>query len=184
MKEKKIYGIIIIIICALSVSAGTIKEGEKMTEYYWSYKAKGKVTVGAGSSIFNIKAPYQSTLKILYIAFDSSSGDNSGGTSETKAVVTIAGDEANVYLANTAGSVFLPNEDDIKTFGCLNIKDLIIYGSNFLEFARTYKAIDGEDYIYILGIVSTYGLPRITYIGGTIGEITEYTNTITGVCHG
>lgn len=184
MKEKKIYGVIIIIICALSVSAGTkIKESEKM-EYIWKYNEIIDNSTADGSVGIRITPTYQQTLKITLIVIRSIAGDNAGGTSGTYIIYNLDGTTTQLSLIydQPDGTVVLPNDDYSTSVKKPNIEDLIFIDGDSLSIFRTnMDDANGSIEVAVRAISNIYARPTLAYHDTNNVRDTLYFNDICAV---
>ena len=179
--KKKIYGTIIIILCALSVSA-TTNDGEEMSkQYLWEYKAIYDKQTADGIMRIKIE-PCRNQQIDFKIIFLTGGGFDSGGTSTWSIAYLISGvSTVFILLSDPTNTVYLPNDDNIYTFNCIPL-DLPLFEQDDLKIITTnMDATTGSITVTLRAYVNTMEKPTVSIdIANMVLNSVDY-NRISGV---
>lgn len=155
-------------------------ERDNMNEQWiWKYTVKIKASGAAGDLGIQILPSPQQIIKDFTIIYEVISGDGGGSATFIYYYTDTPTTFVKILDGYTGTTLYIPNNDLVATFAGVNIRDLILLSGDKLYVGRTAKAVNGVDQIEIRATLSTYALPTVTVIAGTID--TSYFNEIVAV---
>lgn len=176
--KNKIYGIIIIMLCVISITANN-KESDEMTIYIWKYASKWKYTGVGGTLGIRVSPPKNSFLEIYLMQ-----GQISVGAVKNWTLQLVLEGTTNIYriIYNQEELVLLyPNSDYLGQFKLPNPQPLLVFEGDILEFFITNAETNYKILIDIRGFVNVPMPPTITTMTTTHSVLEEeYTNIISG----
>lgn len=171
MKTKKIYGVTLILLCAISVSAGSkIFESDDKMKHYYLFRARyEKITIDGDVAIY-LSFGNQLSMTIQTITISTAADPELYTTISCNVQHEVAGTAFEVYFAGDifaatvdppVYSVQLPNTEDIRTFGRIKIPVTIISGDRLVFSFADF--VNGDTIsIQVRGYFSGYSTPPIT----------------------